>query len=141
MTRARGWILKNTIIGRVLDIKVCNHEDQYTIEVPVKSLFQYRTASSVRIVNGVDKYVTESMLTEEEKDIASEKPIAKARPRHKPTATLTSFSVPVRERKRIDIEQLNNCIKSRRHAWMTTNLKKKKLDKLENCTQFAHKLF
>ena len=62
-TRARGWILKNTRIGPVLDIKVCPHEDQYTNEVLVKSLFQDRTASWVRIVNGVDKYVTESMLT------------------------------------------------------------------------------
>ena len=70
-TRARGWILKNTRIGPVLDIKVCHHEDQYTIEVQVPSLFQDRTASWVRIVNGVDKYVTESMLTKEEVDIVS----------------------------------------------------------------------
>ena len=70
-TRARGWILKNTRIGPVLDIKVCHHEDQYTIEVQVPSLFQDRTASWVRIVNGVDKYVTESMLTTEEVDIVS----------------------------------------------------------------------
>ena len=39
----------------------------------------------VRIVNGVDKYVTESMLTKKEEDIALGKPIAKARPRQKPT--------------------------------------------------------
>ena len=38
-TRARGRILKNTRIGPVLDIKVCHHEDESTIEVPVKSLF------------------------------------------------------------------------------------------------------
>ena len=100
----RGWILKNTRIGRVLDIKICHHEDQYTIEVRVKSLFQDRTASWVRIVNGVDKYVTESMLTKEAEDIASGKPIAKARPRQKPTVTLTSFSIPVRERNLVDIE-------------------------------------
>ena len=84
--------------------KVCRHEDQYTIEVLVQSLFQDRTASWVRIVNGVDKYVTESMLTKEEEDIASGIPIAKARPRHKPTVTLTSVSIPVRERRWIDID-------------------------------------
>ena len=76
-------------------IKVCHDEDQHTIEVLVKSLFQDRTASWVRIVNGVDKYVTESMLTKEEEDIASVKPIAKARPRQKTTVTLTSVSIPV----------------------------------------------
>ena len=35
---------------------------------------------------------------------ASEKTIAKARPRQKPAVTLTSVCIPVRERKRIDIE-------------------------------------
>ena len=44
-TRVRGWILKNMRIGPVLDIKVCRHEDQYTFEVLVQSLFHDRTAS------------------------------------------------------------------------------------------------
>ena len=34
----------------------------------------------------------------------------------------------------------NNKTKSRRHAWMTINLKRRKLDQLEKCPQFAHKL-
>ena len=38
------------------------------------------------------------MLTSEEEDTASGKPIGKARPRQKPTVTLTSVSIPVRER-------------------------------------------
>ena len=46
-TRAKGWILKNTRIGTVLDIEVCYHEDRYSIEVLVQSLFQDRTASWV----------------------------------------------------------------------------------------------
>ena len=66
--------------------------------------FRDNTASWVRIVNGVDTYVTESMLTKKEDDTASGKPIAKARPRQKPTVTLTSVSIPVLERKWIDIE-------------------------------------
>ena len=57
--------------------KVCHHEDQYINEVLVKYLFQDRTASWVRIVNGVDKNVTESMLTKEKEDIASGKPLLK----------------------------------------------------------------
>ena len=105
-TGMRGWILKNTRIGPVLNIKVwvCYHDDRYNIEVQKPSLFQDNTVSWVRIVNGVDKYVTESMLTKKEEDIASVKPIAKARPRQKPTVTLTSVSIPVLEREWIDIE-------------------------------------
>ena len=42
--------------------------------------------------------------TAKEEDIASGNPIAEARPRQKPTVTLTSVSIPVLERKWIDIE-------------------------------------
>ena len=103
-TRVRGWIRKDTRIGPVLNIKVCYHDDRYSIEVQNPSLFEDNTASWVRIVNGVDTYVTESMLTEKEEDTASEKHIAKARPRQKPTVTLTSVSILVVERNWIDIE-------------------------------------
>ena len=103
-TRAKGWILKNTRIGPVVDIKVCRHEDRYSIEVLVESLFQYRAASWVRIVSGIDKYVTDSMQTKEEEHGASERLVAKARPQLKPAVTLSSVSIPVRDRKWIDIE-------------------------------------
>ena len=103
-TRTRGWILKNTRIGPVLNIEVCYHDDRYSIEAQIPSLFQDHTVSWIRIVNGVDKYVTESMLTTKEEDMALRKPIAKARPRPKPTVTLTSVSILVLERKWIDIE-------------------------------------
>ena len=33
-------------------------------------------------------------------------------------------------------KQLSSCIKSQRHAWMTINSKKKKMDLLGNCPQF-----
>ena len=39
------------------------------------------------------------------------------------------------------IKQLSNKTKSRRHASMIINLKKKKIDQLENYLPFAHKLF
>ena len=103
-TRVRGWFRKNTRIGPVLNVKVCHHDVRYSIEVQLPSMFQDHTVSWVRIVNCVDKHVTESMPTAEEEDIASGKPIAKARPRQKPTVTLTSVSIPVTERKWIDIE-------------------------------------
>ena len=99
MTRARGWILKNTVSVPVLGAKVCHRGDRYSIEVLVESLFQDRTASWIRIVKVVDKY-----LTQEEEDIASRKPFAKARPRQKPTVTRTPVSIPVRGRRWTDIE-------------------------------------
>ena len=91
-TSTRGCILENMRIRHVLNMKVCYHTDQYSIEVQIPSLFEDNWASWVRIVIGVDEYVTESMLTETQEDVASGKPTAKTRPRKKPTATLTSVS-------------------------------------------------
>ena len=65
----RGWIRKNTRIGPVLNIKVCYQDDRYSIWVQIPFLFQDNTVSWVRIVIGVDKYVTESMLTKEKEDM------------------------------------------------------------------------
>ena len=85
-TRMKRWIQSNVRFGTVLDVKVCNHDGRYRIEVQVQSLFQDQTVSWVRTVNGVDKFVSEAMPTQEE-EIASVKPIAKARRRPKSSAT------------------------------------------------------
>ena len=53
--RARGWILGNTKIGLVLDVKVCFHQRRYGIEIMIESLFRDRTVSWVRIVKGIRK--------------------------------------------------------------------------------------
>ena len=103
-TRIKGWILKNTRIGPVLNKKVCYHDDRYSIEVQIPTLFEDNTFSWVRIVNCVDTHVTESVQTKKEEDIASGNPIAKARPRQKRTGTLTSVSISVLVKKWIDIE-------------------------------------
>ena len=73
---SKGWILKNTRIGPVLDMKVCRLEDRYSIKVLIESLSQDHTASWVRIVSGIDKYVTESTQTKEEDHGASGRPVA-----------------------------------------------------------------
>ena len=75
-----------------------------TIDTVSKFKYHLCFKTIVRIVNGVDKYVTESMLTTKEEDIASGKPIAKARPRQKRAVTLTSVSILVHERTWMDIE-------------------------------------
>ena len=59
-SRVRGWIRGNTKIGPVLDVKVCYHQGHYGLEIMVESLFRDRTVSWVRIVNGINKYVTEA---------------------------------------------------------------------------------
>ena len=101
----RDWIRKNTKIGPVLNVYVCRHEDRYSIEIQVRSLFQDRTDSWVRIVNGIGKYVNETTETmDDEEHEALEKLIAKARPRMKSTMMLTPCSVPPRERKWVDVD-------------------------------------
>ena len=42
---------------------------------------------------------------------------------------------------KLQIKRLHNYTKSQRHAWMTINLMKIKMDQGENCPQFARKLF
>ena len=72
----------------------------------VESLFRDGTASWVRIVNGVDKYVTETTETTPTGNVerrSSGKLVAKARPQPKPAVTLSPISFPLCERKWIDI--------------------------------------
>ena len=84
--------------AQVLDVKPSVIiKDVHGVEIMIESLFRDRTVSWVRIVNGINKYVTE---TSQEIPVASVenrgtgKPVAKARPRPKPTLTLTPVSVP-----------------------------------------------
>ena len=102
--RARGWIRKNSKIGPVFNIYVCDHEDCNGIDIQNRSLFQDRTASWVRIVIRVERYVNETTETmkDEEHGILL-KPFAKARPRMKSTITLTPVSVLLRGRKWVDV--------------------------------------
>ena len=39
-SRARGWIIGNTKIGLVLDVKVCLHQELSGIEILIESLFR-----------------------------------------------------------------------------------------------------
>ena len=105
-TRARGWIRRITKLGPVLNIHFCLHEDRKSIETQVRSLFQDRPASWVRIVNGVEKYVIETTETiEDEQHGAFGKPIAEARLRMISTITQTPVAVPPRERKWMDVSR------------------------------------
>ena len=129
-TRTRGWIPSNTRIGPVLNIKVCYRDEKYRIEVQVPSLFQDNTVSWVRIVNGVDKYVTESMLTTKEEAIGSGNTIAKARPRQKPAEALTPVSILVFEEYGSTLKHNNQMIKS------VSQCQKQSLDHCDVINQF-----
>ena len=62
-SRVRGSIPGNTKIGLVLYVKVCFHQERYVIEILIESLLRDGTASWVRIVNGINIYVTETSET------------------------------------------------------------------------------
>ena len=103
-SRVRGWIRGHRKIGPVPDVKVCCHQGHYAVEVMIESLFRDRTVSWARIVNGNNKYVTET---------AEEIPVAKrweqrytetSREGSKPTLTLSLVSIPYRERKWMDVD-------------------------------------
>ena len=106
-SRLRGWIRGNTKIGPVLDVKVCHHQGRYSVEIMIEYLFRDRTVSWVRIVNGINKYVTETL---EEIHVTSAenrgtgKLVAMAKPRPKPTFTLTPVSILYREGNWIDVD-------------------------------------
>ena len=102
-SRVRGWILSSTKIVPVLNVKVCFHHGRYGIEVMIESLFRDRTVSWVRLVNGTNKYLTETSETISLEHRVTGKPVAKARPQLKSAVTLSPIPIPIRERKWIDI--------------------------------------
>ena len=95
----------------------------------------------------VDKSMFESKISAGATEILPEE----KRATEKPGAdTISSWSYDMESHAKKCVErycelankkQLSNSIQSRRHAWMIINSKKKKWDQLENCPQFAHKLF
>ena len=68
-------------------VDLVKYEDRYCIDIIIESLFQDRTVSWVRVVNGVNKYVTETSeeIPTENVDlfISTGKPVAKAKPKTK----------------------------------------------------------
>ena len=76
------WIRSDTKIGPVLDVKLYPHEGRYCIDIMIESLFKDRTVSWVRIVNGINIYVTETSeeipIENVQLFISTGKPVAKA---------------------------------------------------------------
>ena len=106
-SRVGGWIRGNTKIGPVLDVKVCYHQGRYGVETMIESLFRDWTVSWVRIVNGINKYVTETseeILVASVENRGTGKLVVKAEPRPKPIVPLSLVSIPYRERKWTDVD-------------------------------------
>ena len=100
-SRVRGWIRGNTRIGPVLDVKVCKNQGRCGVEIMIESLFRDRTVSWVGIVNGINKYVTETsqeILVTSVEIRGGGKLVAKAKPRPKLTLTLSLVSIFYRDR-------------------------------------------
>ena len=55
--------MENMKIGPVLDVMVCYHQGRHGVEIMIESLFRDRTISWVRIMNRINKYVTETSET------------------------------------------------------------------------------
>ena len=88
---------QNTKIGSVLDVKVSSHHQRrYGVEITIESLSRDQTVSWVRAVNGINKYVTETpeeILVASVENRSTWKFVAKAKPRPKPTLTLSPVSI------------------------------------------------
>ena len=110
----RGSIRGNTKIGPVLDVKVRYHQGRYGVEIMIESSLRDRTVSWVRIVNGINKIVTETseeILFTSVENRGAGKPVAKLTPRPKPTLTSSLVFIPHRERTWIDVLNQENSVK------------------------------
>ena len=79
----------------------------FGIDIMIESLFRDKTVSWVRVVNGINKYVTETseeILVESIELVRTGKPVAKTTPRPKLAVTLSPVSIPILARKWIDID-------------------------------------
>ena len=106
-SRPRGWIRSNTKISPVLDLKIFLHEGRYCNDTMIESLFQNQRVSWDRIVNGINKYVTETSreipIENVQLFMSTGRLVAKAKSRPKLVVNLFSNNVPINERIWTDI--------------------------------------
>ena len=106
-SRARGWIRGNAKTEPVLDVKVCYHQRRYGVDIMIESLFRGPNSFLGSRRERNQQYVTETseeIPVESLELVRAGKLVAKAEPRPKPAVTLSLISIPIRERKWIDID-------------------------------------
>ena len=114
------------------------HENRPSLgcEILIESLLLDGTASWVRVVNGSNKYVTETSETISFKNVehtVAGKLVAKAKPRPKLVVTLSPISIPLREKK-IDgnqrsyrVDRRNKLLNMTRLPWKTIHTSQQNL--------------
>ena len=115
-SQPKGWIRGNMRIGPVLEVKTSFQHFKYGIEVRIESVNKDNSHSWVRISYGTVKYVNDSIEDdtenpadpqEEQIPQASTSVVAarsKAKAKPQPTESIGTTTIPLCERKWIDIE-------------------------------------
>ena len=115
-SQPKGWIQGNMRIGPVLEVSISFHHFKYGIEIRIKSVNQDDSHSWVRISYGTVKYVIDSIEdnTENPADPQEEESLqtsssvvaarSKAKAKPQPREFAGTTTIPLRERKWIDIE-------------------------------------
>ena len=115
-SQPKGWIQGNMRIGPVLEVTTSFQHFMYGIEIRIKSVNQDDSHSWVRISYGTVKYVNDSIEdntenpvdSQEEENVQTSSSVvparskAKAKPQPRESTGMTT--IPLRERKWIDIE-------------------------------------
>ena len=115
-SQPKGWIQGNMRIGLVLEVTTSFQHFKYGIEIRIKSVNQDDSHSWVRISYGTVKYVNDSIEdntenladSQEEESVQTSSSVVAARSKAKakpqPRESTGMATVPLRERKWIDIE-------------------------------------
>ena len=115
-SQPKGWIQGNMRIGPVLEVTTSFQHFKYEIEIRIKSVNQDDSHSWVRISYGTVKYVTDSIedntenpadpqeeqIPQTSTSVVAARSKAKAKPQPRELAGTTT--IPLRERRWIDIE-------------------------------------
>ena len=116
-SQPEGWIRGNIRIGPVLEVTTSFQHFKYGIEIRIKSVKQDDSHSWVRISYGTVKYVNDSIEddtenladSQEEEGVPTSSSVVAARSKAKakpqPRESTGTTTIPLRERKWIDIEQ------------------------------------
>ena len=112
----KGWIQGNTKIGPVLEVTTSYLQGKHGVEIRIESVNNDTTHSWVRISHGLDKLVKdlidreydddeqETSTTKTEVFAIASRSKAFAKPRRPSTTCSSSRTIPILERKWIDIE-------------------------------------
>ena len=115
-SQPKGWIRGNMLIGLVLEVTTSFQHFKYGIEIGIQSVNQDDSHSWVRISYGTVKYVNDSIEddtenladSQEEESVPTSSSVVAARSKAKakphPRESTGMTTIPLRERKWIDIE-------------------------------------